>query len=604
MRLRARQVGARLLCLAALLLPAAWAHNLASDDAAFHAPEIASGIQRHHDVMAHRFAVASANPMATQAGFEMLKAGGSAMDAAIAAQLVLGLVEPQSSGVGGGALILYSDGQRLTALDGRETAPGAATEDLFLDAKGQPLAFYDAVVGGRSVGTPGTLRVLALAHERYGKLPWKKLFQPAIRWAREGFAISPRLHAQIQADAYLRQDPQALAYFYDAQGQAHPVGFKLRNLAYADLLTRVAQQGVDAFYRGAVAQEIVDKVQQHPSNPGRLQLSDLSHYQAKEREVLCFDEPTAQRLLRVCGFPAPSSGLIAMGQIFGILRQLPHDHDHLVNGLPDAVWLHRYTEASRLAFADRAQYVADPDFVAAPAGDWASLLAPSYLQQRAQWVGERRMPLAPAGKPAGATDLGWAAMGQQPEHGTSHISVVDAQGNAVAMTTTVESAFGSRQMVHGFLLNNELTDFSFVPRDAQGRPVANRVEPFKRPRSSMSPTLVMDGRTGALQMTLGSPGGAMIIAFTTKTLFGLSHWGLTPQQAIDLPNVVSTADALWVEPHAFDDATLQALRQLGHAVKEQDLPSGIQAIVRTQVNHQPVWMGGADSRREGLVLGR
>jgi gamma-glutamyltranspeptidase / glutathione hydrolase len=555
-------------------------------------------------VMAHRFAVASANPMATQAGFEMLKAGGSAMDAAIAAQLVLGLVEPQSSGVGGGALILYSDGQRLTALDGRETAPGAATEDLFLDPQGQPLAFYDAVVGGRSVGTPGTLRVLALAHERYGKLPWKKLFQSAIRWAREGFAISPRLHAQIQADAYLRQDPQALAYFYDAQGQAHPVGFKLRNLAYADLLTRVAKQGVDAFYRGTVAQEIVDKVQQHPSNPGRLQLSDLSHYQAKVREVLCFDEPTAQRLLRVCGFPAPSSGLIAMGQIFGILRQLPHDHDHLVNGWPDAVWLHRYTEASRLAFADRAQYVADPDFVAAPAGDWASLLAPSYLQQRAQWVGERRMPLAPAGKPTGATDLGWAAMGQQPEHGTSHISVVDAQGNAVAMTTTVESAFGSRQMVHGFLLNNELTDFSFVPRDAQGRPVANRVEPFKRPRSSMSPTLVMDGRTGALQMTLGSPGGAMIIAFTTKTLFGLSHWGLTPQQAIDLPNVVSTADALWVEPNGFDETTLQTLRQLGHEVKEQDLPSGIQAIVRTQVNHQSVWMGGADSRREGLVLGR
>lgn len=587
-----------------VVMPVAQAQSNGSEEALSQQPEIASGFKPKQDVRAQRFAVASANPLATKAGFDVLNAGGSAVDAAIAVQLVLGLVEPQSSGLGGGALMLHSDGQEVVALDGRETAPSAATEDLFLDAQGKPLAFYDAVVSGRAVGTPGTLRMLSLAHQRYSKLPWRKLFQPAIRLAREGFAISPRLYAQLQADAYLRDDPQAFAYFYKPNGQPHPVGFKLRNLAYAALLTRVAEQGVEAFYQGPVAQAIVDKVQHHPRYPGSLQVSDFKNYQAKVRAALCFDYPSVQRLLRVCGFPPPSSGAIAMGQILSMIGSFPDHRSHWVNGLPDALWLHRYAEASRLAFADRALYVADPDFVPAPAGDWSSLLAPEYLQERAQWISESRMKNAPAGTPLGANVTSFAPMPEQLEHGTSHISVVDGQGHAVAMTTTIESAFGSRQMVSGFLLNNELTDFSFVPRDAQGRAIANRVQANKRPRSSMSPTLVFDKNSGELLMSLGSPGGAMIIAFTTKTLYGLSQLGMTPQQAIDVPNFVSTDAGVWLESRAFGTSVLDELRQFGHVVKAQELPSGLQAIVRMHAQDQSFWLGGADPRREGLVMGR
>ena len=590
----------------------ATAQSFANEDVLANQPEIASthsvktanGKPSKPDVIAQRFAVASANPLATQAGFDVLDAGGSAMDAAIAVQLVLGLVEPQSSGIGGGALILHSHDQHVVALDGRETAPALVQEDLFLDAQGKPLAFYDAVVGGRSVGTPGTLRVLALAHQRFGKLPWARLFEPAIGLARQGFAISPRLFAQLKADPFLRQDPQALAYFYEPNGEPHSKGFVLKNPAYAQVLQRVAKEGVDAFYSGAIAQAVVDKVQRHSSNPGQLQLSDLRNYQAKTREAMCFDYAAAQRMLRVCGFPPPSSGLIAMGQILGMLSYVQNSQATWVNGLPSAAWLHSYFEASRLAFADRAQYLGDPDFVPAPAGNWASLLQPEYLQQRAQRIGKQRMNTAPAGTPQGASNLSFSPSPEQQEHGTSHISVVDAQGNAVAMTTTVESSFGSRQMVQGFMLNNELTDFSFVPRDAAGKPVANRVQPTKRPRSSMSPTLVFDKATGELLMSLGSPGGALIIPFTTKTFYGVWQWGLTPQQAIDLPNFVSIGGALWLEANAFPADTLNALRQAGHELSEQELTSGLQAIVRTQISGQSVWMGGADSRREGVVMGR
>jgi gamma-glutamyltranspeptidase/glutathione hydrolase len=568
-------------------------------------PEMATGFHAKPDVLARKMAVASANPLATQAGLEMLQAGGSAIDAAIAVQMVLGLVEPQSSGLGGGAFLLHSASGRVQAFDGRETAPAAATEDLLLGTDGKPLAFHAAAVGGRAVGTPGVLRMLALAHAQHGKLPWTQLFAPAIRLATHGFAISPRLHAQLKADAYLRLDPTARAYFYQANGEPHPVGHVLRNPELAAVLQRIATEGVPAFYSGEVAQAMVRKVQQHPTNPGRLTLSDLANYQAKERAPLCFDHAAHSRVYRVCGLPPPSSGTIAVGQILGMLQHTPAtllpSPAEAMDGAPDARWLHLYAEASRLAFADRAQYVADPDFVPPPSGEWQSLLDPAYLRERAQLIGPKAMPNVSAGVPQRGQRSSHAPMIDQPEYGTSHISIVDAQGNALAMTTTVEDAFGSRQMVKGFLLNNELTDFSFAPRDAQGKPVANRVQPNKRPRSSMTPLLVFDKTSGELVASLGSPGGAMIIHFTTKTLYGLLHWGMSPQQAIALPNFGSVGGPLWLEGGRFAPATLAALRERGHEVKEVALTSGVQALVKH--NQADVWRGAADPRREGEVRG-
>lgn len=577
-------------------------------------PEIAAGFTRKADVVTQKFAVAAANPLATQAGFEMLKAGGSAVDAAIAVQMVLGLVEPQSSGLGGGAFLLHStagDGAtanaKVQAFDGRETAPAAATEDMLLNADGQPLVFHAAVVGGRSVGTPGVLRMLAQAHAQHGKLPWAKLFEPAIALGSQGFAISPRLHAQLKADAYLRSDPTARAYFYQANGEAHAIGHVLRNPELAAVLQRIATEGVQAFYSGEVAEAVVRKVQQHPSNSGRLALSDLANYQAKERTPVCFDHAAASRVYRVCGFPPPSSGAIAMGQILGMLQHTPASlmtpPTEAVDGTPYPRWLHLYTEASRLALADRALYVADPDFAPAPSGEWQSLLAPAYLRERAKLIRPTAMPQALPGVPVRAQRSSFAPMVEQPEYGTSHISIVDGYGNALAMTTTIEDAFGSRQMVKGFLLNNELTDFSFAPRDAQGRLVANRVQPNKRPRSSMSPTLVFDKATGQLVMSVGSPGGAMIIHFTAKTLVGVLNWGLSPQQAIALPNFGSVGGPLVLEGGRFAPATLAALRERGHEVRELALTSGLQAVVKQNRNGQNVWVSGADPRREGEVMG-
>jgi gamma-glutamyltranspeptidase/glutathione hydrolase len=607
-RARARMVPCVLLCLAACTTPTQAPTPLAGSSPTSNAPlqpEIGSGWQSKADVVTQRFAVAAANPLATQAGLEMLKAGGSAIDAAVAVQMVLGLVEPQSSGLGGGAFLLHSAQGQLQAFDGRETAPAAATEDLFLNAQGQPLAFEDAVVGGRSVGTPGVLRMLAQAHQQHGKLPWARLFAPAIALARNGFEISPRLHAQLKADRHLRKDPTARAYFYQANGEPYPVGYRLRNPELAAVLQAIATQGVDAFYRGEVAQAIVRKVQQHPSNPGRLSEQDLANYTAKQREALCFDYTAQAQTYRVCGFPPPSSGTLAIGQILGILHRTPASLTPLSNGLPDPRWLHLYAEASRLAFADRAQYVADPDFVVAPGGDWANLLKPKYLSQRAKLIGPGRMLQVTPGVPVPVRGerTSYAPQIEQPEYGTSHISIVDGQGNALAMTTTIEDAFGARQMVKGFLLNNELTDFSLIPRDAQGRPVANRVQGGKRPRSSMSPTLVFDKATGQLIMSVGSPGGAMIIHFTAKTLYGVLNWDLSPQQAIDLPNFGSVGGPVVLEEKRFAPATALALRARGAEVREQALTSGLQAIVRKHEHDKDVWVSGTDPRREGVVLG-
>ncbi len=577
-------------------------------------PEIATGFTRKADVVTRKFAVAAANPLATQAGFDILKAGGSAVDAAIAVQMVLGLVEPQSSGIGGGAFLLHSTTAKsahtmptLQAFDGRETAPAAATEDLLLNVDGKPLVFHSAVVGGRSVGTPGVLRMLAQAHAQHGKLPWAQLFEPAIRLASQGFAIGPRLHAQLKVDAFLRLDPTARTYFYQANGEPYAVGHVLRNPELAAVLQRIATEGVQAFYSGEVAEAVVRKVQQHPTNPGRLALSDLANYQTKERTPVCFDHVALSRIYRVCGFPPPSSGAIAIGQILGMLQHTPASLMtsplERVDGTPDPRWLHLYSEASRLAFADRAQYVADPDFVNGPGGEWQSLLAPAYLRERAKLIRPTAMPQALPGVPVRAQRSSFAPMAEQPEYGTSHISIVDGQGNALAMTTTIEDAFGSRQMVKGFLLNNELTDFSFAPRDAQGRAVANRVQANKRPRSSMSPTLVFDKATGQLVMSVGSPGGAMIIHFTAKTVYGVLNWGLSPQQAIALPNFGNVGRPLVLEGGRFAPAALAALRERGREVREQALTSGLQAVVKQNKNEQTLWVSGADPRREGEVMG-
>ncbi len=565
-------------------------------------PEGASGITEKPGWSAQKFMVAAANPLATDAGYQVLKAGGSALDAAIAVQMVLSLVEPQSSGIGGGAFLLHWDGKTIAAWDGRETAPAAADEKLFLMADGKPMPLRQAVVGGRSVGVPGAVRMLEAAHKEHGRLPWAALFQPAIALAEQGFRVSPRLHTLLKAESELKNDAQARAYFYGADGEPLPVGAVVKNPALAEVLQGLALRGSAALLTGPVAADIVRRVRGHATNPGQLGEADLAGYAAKRRESICSDWKAT---LRVCGFPPPSSGHIAVMQILGLMERSAPVAVPLLDKAPSADWLHSYTESARLAYADRAQYLGDPDFVAPPAGRWTSLLDDAYLKQRAALIGARSMGTAKPGVPTGAQNA-YAQQPDQIEAGTSHISVVDGQGRAVAMTTTIEDVFGSRIMsdggtgkAGGFLLNNQLTDFSFAPADAEGKAIANRVQPGKRPRSSMSPTLVFDKRDGRLLMSLGSPGGAAIIHFTAKALVGTLDWGLDAQRAIDLPNFGSFNGPTVVEKGRFPALTLDALRARGHTVNEIDMTSGLQAIQRKGSG----WYGGADPRREGVVMG-
>jgi len=563
-------------------------------------PERPSGWVDKPGWTARRQMVAAANPLATDAGHQMLRAGGSALDAAIAAQMVLTLVEPQSSGIGGGALLMHFDGRRSEAWDGRETAPAAVDDKMFLAPDGRALPYAEAVFGGRAVATPGVVKMLEAAHRMHGALPWARLFEPAITLAEEGFAISPRLHGLLQADRLLRRDPQARAHYYAADGTALPVGHLLRNPALAAVLRAIAKQGSAGLYAGPVAADVLARVNTH-SVPGRLAAADLAGYIPVRREPLC---TLWRTVYRVCGFPPPSSGHIAMLQVLSMMEAGPPAR--LQSGVPDVDWLHRYVETTRLAYADRALYVADPAFVAAPGGDWASLLQPDYLARRTALIGPRRAAQVEAGRPPGAAATAWAPMAHQPETGTSHISVVDARGRAVALTSSVESAFGARVMSDGgsglpggFLLNNHMTDFSLQPADAQGQAVANRIEAGKRPRSSMSPTLVFDAKSGKLLMTLGSPGGSFIIHFTGRTLLGTLAWGLNAQQAINLPHFGTTGGPVWLEKGRFPTATVQALRERGHTVNEIELTSGLQAVQRTANG----WFGAADPRREGIVRG-
>ncbi|PWK30539.1 gamma-glutamyltransferase [Pseudomonas sp. OV226] len=572
------------------------------------APEVASGyrtdLQTRH---ASRHMAAAANPLAAEAGREMLRQGGSAIDAAIAMQAVLTLVEPQSSGIGGGALIVLWDGKAVRTFDGRETAPHGATEKLFLQTDGTPMAFTQAQIGGRSVGTPGVLRALELAHRKHGRLPWSKLFEPAIKLAEQGFAISPRLHQLIASDASMRSSPDMVAYFMNADGSPKAAGTLLKNPALAAVLKRIAKEGPDALYTGAVAQEIVAKVQGH-ANPGSLSLNDLQGYKAKERAPLCTDYKRWQ----ICGMPPPSSGGIAVAQILGTLQALENrdprfalaplkpvrtDKPAGTEPAPEAV--HLISEAERLAYADRAQYVADTDFVPVPV---KGLVDPTYLASRAALIGDHSMGTAKPGTPPGI-QVAYAPDRSPLRISTSQVVAVDDEGGAVSMTTTIESAFGSHVMVQGFLLNNEMTDFSFIPEE-NGQKVANRVEPGKRPRSSMAPTLIFDRQSGEFLATLGSPGGSQIIEYVTKTTLGLLDWSLAPQAAINLPNFGSRNGPTELERGQFSAELIQALKDKGHSVSEIDMTSGTQAIVRVKdAQGNASLAGGADPRREGEALG-
>ncbi|MFP7637469.1 gamma-glutamyltransferase [Pseudomonas veronii] len=572
------------------------------------APELGSGYRtdlspRH----AAQHMAAAANPLAAEAGREMLRQGGSAIDAAIAMQAVLTLVEPQSSGIGGGAFIMLWDGNRVQAYDGRETAPAGATERLFLKPDGQPMAFTAAQIGGRSVGTPGVLRALELAHKKTGHLPWARLFEPAIRLSEHGFAISPRLHSLIAADRFIPQSPEMAAYFLNADGTPKATGTLLKNPALAAVFKRIAEEGPDALYHGPIADEIARKVQGH-RNAGSLSEADLAGYAAKERAPLCTD----YKRWKICGMPPPSSGGIAIAQILGTLQALQARDPRLaiapmtplksaspagLEPTPEAV--HLIAEAGRLAFADRALYVADADFVPVPV---AGLVAPDYLAQRAALIGERSLGIAQPGQPAGI-QVAYAPDRSPLRISTSQVVAVDDQGGAVSMTTTVESAFGSHLMVQGFVLNNQMTDFSFIPEE-NGQPVANRVQPGKRPRSAMAPTLVFDRHSGELLATLGSPGGSQIIEYVSKSLVAMLDWQLDPQAAISLPNFGSRNGATELETGLFSPALKQALRDKGHALSEIEMTSGIQAIVRTRDAQGKVTLsGGADPRREGEALG-
>jgi gamma-glutamyltranspeptidase/glutathione hydrolase len=554
------------------------------------APEAASARTAKEAVTASRFMVATANPIATRAGYDVLDRGGNAIDAMIAVQLALNLVEPQSSGLGGGAFLLYWDAaaRKLVTVDGREKAPMAAKPDLFLKADGTPMTFWEAVIGGRSVGVPGTLALLQHAHRAWGSLPWEELFEEAAQRADRGFEISPRLAEAIAAakeEGLARFEP-ARSYFFTPEGEPRAAGETLTNPDLADTLRFVGTEGAKAFYEGPIAKDIVATVT-GAENAGAMTEDDLAAYEVVEREPVCI----FYRAYEVCGMGPPSSGGIAVAQILGLLENFD-----LTSRPATADGAHLFLEASRLAFADRDRYVADSDFARVPV---EGLLDEGYLERRAQLISlEQAMGKAEAGDPPHREGLLFAPDASQERPGTSHIVIRDGHGNAVSMTTTIETGFGSRLMTHGFLLNNELTDFSFVP-EAEGRPVANRVEPGKRPRSSMAPTIVFaEGREP--YMLLGSPGGSRIIGYVAKTLIAHLDWHMDPQAAIDLGNMINRNGDSELEAGTSVAALAKALEAKGHTVKIQEEASGVQAIVIEGDRLK----GGADPRREGIVMGR
>ncbi len=572
-----------------LLLAAAPAATQQASDAV--APERAGSVTTAERAEARSFMVAAANPLAAQAGRDILAKGGNAIDAMVAVQAVLGLVEPQSSGLGGGAFLLYYDSSsgKLTRFDGRETAPLEATPTIFLDDQGQPLKFMTAVVGGRSVGTPGTVKLLLDVHSRLGKAEWASLLDPAIELASEGFEVSPRLASLIAAEGdKLKTHESTTRYFFDGAGAPLKAGSILKNPDYADTLQAIASGGADAFYKGPIAEAIVETAREAPSNPGVLSHADLANYRIKEREAVCI----TYRALDVCGMGPPSSGGIAVGQMLGMLENF--DIRSLGPRNPESWRL--IGDAQRLAFADRERYLADIDFVPAPI---KGLLSKEYLADRAALL-DTDKALAPDTVKAGQPDWDHALLlgdGEAIElPSTSHFAIVDADGNVVSMTTTIENGFGSRLMTNGFLLNNELTDFSFRTHDA-GVPVANRVEPGKRPRSSMSPTIVM--KDGKPVLAIGSPGGSQIIGYVAQALIAYIDWQMPVEEIVAMPHLVNRFGTYDLEAGTSAEEMAEPLKALGYEVKPGEMTSGLHAIEITPEG----LAGSADPRREGVALG-
>lgn len=537
------------------------------------------------------FMVASASPYASAAGIEILEAGGSAVDAAIAVQAVLSLVEPESSGLAGGAFLLHYDRRTgtLDAWDGRETAPMEATPDLFLGDDGKPLDFLSAMVSGRSVGTPGVVRMMWDAHAEHGKLPWARLFEPAIRLAEDGFAVAPKLAQAIARDPVLAQMPVAQDYFYRfaEDGTRTPLaeGEMLTNPDYAATLRRIAAQGADGFYKGAVAEAIVDAVRNAPARPGTLSLDDFAAYQAVKREAVC----APYRQYRVCSMPPPTSGGVTLLQILGILE----NYDVAGMGPMTETAVHFIAEAQKLAFADRDFYIGDPDFVDVPV---AAMLEPAYLKMRADRIdASRTMGKAQPGGLSG--DDNARRSGFSPERpSTTHFSIVDGAGNVVSMTSSVEGPFGAHLMAGGMMLNNQLTDFSFAP-EQDGREVANAVAPGKRPRSSMTPVIVFD-EDGNFRMAIGSPGGPRIIGYVAQALIALIDWEMSMAEAVALPHFLDRNAALEIEQGTALEAMVPVLGQLGHTVDVRMLTSGLHGIAVTPRGLD----GTADPRRDGNVM--
>ena len=553
-------------------------------------PEHTFAIMSKGSVVATREMVVAAHPLAVAAGLKILERGGTAIDATVAVQMVLNLVEPQSSGIGGGAFLLYHDAQTqsLISLDGREFAPQRADESMFLDDDGKPRRWFDMVPGGLSVGVPGTLALMDHAHARFGRLEWDTLFEQAIALATNGFTVSPRLAKSL--DGYggkrLQKFTEASIYFFP---NGHPLqpGDLLKNPQFAKTLETIQRDRGESFYRGQIAGEIVASVRESVINAGIMDTADLAAYQTIERTPVC----SQYRGHQICGMGPPSSGGVTVAQILGILEFFNLD----MLGPDHPMTWHLFVEAGKLAFADRNLFLADPDFAEAPID---ALLARDYLRNRAALIDLNSAMAVPvrAGTPFESVSLSPDTRDGLP--GTSHISIVDRDGNAVSLTTTIESGFGSGLFTSGFLLNNELTDFSFRPQK-NGKPVANRVEPRKRPRSSMAPTIIY-GPNGSLKYVLGSPGGSRIISYVAQTIVAMIDFDMSPQEAVNQGRISSRNGSVDIEKETGMTAFASALRSRGNSVKVRDLNSGIH-VIKVELAQL---IGGADPRREGIVLGR
>lgn len=551
------------------------------------APEGASGFRQISEVRTQRFMVAAANKHASKAAYDIIKAGGNAVDALVAAQMMLTLVEPQSSGIGGGAFLLHwaAASQQLTSYDGRETAPQAVPDTLFLRADGSRLGFGEAVRSGRSIGVPGVVALLSEVHEKHGALAWAKLFEPVIALSRRGFAVSPRLHKMLKAKGAAFFNDEARRLFFDEAGTALPVGTLLKNPALAESMALLAKDGARAFYNGPLSKAIIKAAKAAPAVASLMTLEDLKAYTPRERPPVC----GAYRAYQICGMGPPSSGGLTTAMSLGLIAPFQ------LGDQPNARALHIIAEAEKLAYADRNRYMADPDFVAQP----GRLLAADYLAQRRLLIKpEAAMERAEPGNPFLHEKSSPGRDNSVETGGTSHLSIVDREGNVVSMTSSIEGAFGSGQMAAGFLLNNQLTDFAFQPVDEEGRAVANRVEAGKRPRSSMAPTIVFND-AGRPRLVLGSPGGSRIILYVVKALVAHIDWGMGPQEAVSLFNYGSRNGPFEIEVRPESEGLMEALAARGQTVKRAVMTSGAQMIL---IEPDGLF-GGTDPRREGVVLG-